>query len=69
MSKLLFQQLCNDINAAVGVNEFKSEEYIKQRINGACTFSDPTTNLFIAHQESTGGFVAGEINLQLHYVF
>ena len=65
MSKLLFQQLCDDICAAVGVDEFKSEEYIKQRIDRACIFPDPTTNLFIAHQESTGGFVSGEIKLAI----
>ena len=65
MSKILFHRLCDNICAAVGEHEFKSEQYIQQRINGASMFPDPSNNIFIAHHESTGGFVSGEVKLAI----
>ena len=65
MSKVLFQQLCNDIIAAVGPDEFKSEQYLRQRIDGAAIIPDRSNNLLIAHHESTGGFVSGEIKVAI----
>lgn len=65
MSKVLFQQLVDDISIAVGAQEFKSEQYLQQQINGAFMFPDPSNNILIAHHDSTGGFVSGEIKLAI----
>ena len=65
MSKVLFQQLVDDVSAAVGADEFKSEQYLQQRINGTSMFPDPSNNILIAHHDSTGGFVSGEIKMAI----
>ena len=65
MSKVLFQQLVDDVSAAVGTNEFKSEQFLQQRIDGVSIFPDRTNNILIAHNDSTGGFVSGEIKIAI----
>jgi hypothetical protein len=65
MSKVLFQQLVDDICAAVGADMFKSEQYIQQRIDENLLFPDQSKNIFKAHYDSTGGFVSGEIKLAI----
>jgi hypothetical protein len=65
MSKALFQQLVDEICAAVGAQEFKSEQYIQQRIDENLLFPDYSNNIVKAHHDSTGGFVSGEIKLAI----
>ncbi len=65
MSKVLFQQLVDDICAAVGADVFKKEQYIQERIDENLLFPDQSKNIFKAHYDSTGGFISGEIKLAM----
>jgi hypothetical protein len=65
MSKALFQQLCDDVSDAVSEDEFKSKQYIQQQIDSASIFQDHSNNIFIAHHDSTGGFVLGKVKLAI----
>ena len=65
MSKELFQQFIDDVSTAVGADEFKSEEYLQNIIDGSTSFPNPANNIVLAHYYSTGGFVSGEIKLTI----
>ena len=62
MSKTLFQQLVDDVSSFTPADEFKSEEYLQQIIDGVVPL-DPSNNIILAHYNSTGCFVSGEIKL------
>ena len=64
MSKGLFQKLCDLIEECVGVEEFKSEQYLNSRL-----MSPPkqSINIFHAHHKSTGGMICGEVKLAVAF--
>ena len=45
MSKELFQQFIDDVSTAVGADEFKSEEYLQNIIDGSTSFPNPANNV------------------------
>jgi hypothetical protein len=57
MTKQCFQLLCEKIIDNVGVEEFKSEAYLKEVLESA----GPEHNIMKAHIATTGGFICGEI--------
>jgi hypothetical protein len=65
MSRECFQLLCDRIEANVGEEEFKSEEYLKNLKHTDVESEKKKVNLMYAHEASTGGFVSGEIKLAL----
>jgi hypothetical protein len=65
MSRECFQLLCDRIEANVGEEEFKSEEYLKNLKHTDIESEKKKVNLMYAHEASTGGFVSGEIKLAL----
>jgi hypothetical protein len=58
MSQQCFNELCQSIIAGVGENAFKSEYYIEQMLQRRVP-------IYLAHQESCGGFICGEVKLAL----
>eukprot|EP00956_Cyclotella_meneghiniana_P038219 scaffold150376_cov62-Cyclotella_meneghiniana.AAC.3 len=61
MSKECFELLCEKIIENEGDDVFKSEDYLNEQLyNGG-----RESNLMRAHQETTGGFICGEIKLAL----
>lgn len=63
MSRECFQHLCNRITAIVGEDEFKSEEYLDSIRHSNDPKERHMKSLMKAHEDSTGGFVSGEIKL------
>jgi hypothetical protein len=61
MSKECFGVLCDKIIENVGEDEFKSEFYLRQKVQEGTRLS----NLMKAHQSTTGGFICGEIKVAL----
>lgn len=65
MSRECFRHLCSRIEENVGESEFKSENYL----NNLKQSSDPkdkmTKKLMKCHEESTGGFISGEVKLAI----
>ena len=61
MSKDCFELLCEKIIENVGESEFKSEEFLKERM----TEGNRSSNLMKAHLATTGGYICGEIKLAL----
>ena len=57
MSKQDFDVLCNMIINAVGVEEFKPEWFIKERLS--------QHSMFKAHMQTTGGYMNGETKLAM----
>ncbi len=64
MSKILFKQLVDDVTSIIPSHNFKSEEYL-QKIVESCVPTDPSNNIILAHHNSTGGFISGEIKLAI----
>ena len=65
MSKDCFESLCDSIIENVGKRQFKSEAYLSE-FKGALAGNDlRSTNITRAHDETTGGFISGEIKLAL----
>jgi len=61
MSKDVFLNLCRRIEDIVGAHEFKSEEYLDNIISNPHT--DPSNNIYFAHERTTGGALSGEVKL------
>lgn len=61
MSKECFQLLCDKVIEHVGVDEFKSEAYLKEKMQNRSL----ERNLMKAHAATTGGYICGEIKLAL----
>ncbi len=66
MSKILFKQLVDDVTSIIPSHIFKSEEYL-QTIVDSCVPTDWSNNIILAHHNSMGGFISGEIKRS--YVF
>lgn len=64
MSWGCFQHPCNNIEASVGEEVFKNEAYFDQ-LRHFPDKEDKNAVRMIAHKESTGGFVLGEVKLAL----
>jgi len=64
MSRVCFEYLCAKIEANVGVENFKSEEYLRE-IKAGIHGVRARANFFGAHESSTGGFISGEVKLAL----
>ena len=61
MPKECFELLCHRIKSNIGEREFKSKVYLKH-------FRDTnlkSNNILRAHEESTDGFISGEIKIAL----
>ncbi|KAL7545061.1 hypothetical protein ACHAWF_014107 [Thalassiosira exigua] len=66
MSRECFQLLCEKIQTNVGERSFKSEQYLADVREGNVTQVHPLLKSMIhCHDESTGGFICGEIKLAL----
>ena len=65
MERECFQFLCERIIANVGEDAFKSEEYLYDLKHGHIAVEDKHINILHAHEQSTGGFVSGEVKLAL----
>ena len=63
MSKEMFRQLCHQIIDVIGEEEFKSEDFINEKINSVRFGSQD--NIFVAHAQSTGGIISGEVKVAL----
>ena len=64
MERACFFYLCDRIIANVGEADFKSEEYL-QHMKCGYVVEDKDINILHAHEQSTGGFVSGEVKLAL----
>ena len=64
MSKGCFSYLCEQIKSNVGEDKFKSEEFLS-KCSRAITFSPKVSNIMRAHEQTTGGFISGEVKLAL----
>ena len=62
MSKVSFQLLADKIEDIIGPDNFKSERYLNNAIQG---HGDGSRNIIVAHQQSTGGMLSGEMKLAL----
>ena len=62
MPKKCFEELCYSIREKVGEDEFKTEENLHST---SSTLSGNKRKIFRAHEESTGGFICGEVKLAL----
>ena len=62
MSKVCFQLLADEIEDIIGPDNFKSERYLNNAIQG---HGDGSRNIIVAHQQSTGGMLSGEMKLAL----
>ena len=60
----MFAELCERIETNIGLDNFKSEHYLKEVRAGTIT-EKKKSNLVKAHQKSTGGFISGEAKLAL----
>ncbi len=69
MERECFEYLCERIIENVGEREFKSENYLHDLKKGDANVIDSDnlrhTNILHAHENSTGGFVSGEVKLAL----
>ncbi len=68
MSKALFQKLCDKIEGIVGPAVFKSEDYLDEILSHQLPYSDHNhqrTNILLAHEHSTGGFISGEVKVAI----
>ena len=63
MERECFFLLCRKIEGIVGLDVFKSEEYLED-LNMDFTRSGKA-KMFLAHSKSTGGFICGEIKIAL----
>ena len=59
MSKTCFEELCDVIRENVGEDEFNSEDHLDFNLSGN------KRKMFRAHEQSTGGFISGEVKLAL----
>jgi hypothetical protein len=64
MSKILFKQLVDDVTSIIPSHIFKSKEYL-QTIVDSCVPTDSSNNIILAHHNSMGGFISGEIKLAI----
>ncbi len=58
----MFLQMCYEIEDLVGEKTFKREEYLRHILeydNGQ------SNNIVYAHDQSTGGFISGEVKLAI----
>ena len=62
MSKVSFQLLADKIEDIIGPDNFKSKQYLNNAIQG---HGDGSRNIIVAHQQSTGGMLSGEMKLAL----
>ena len=58
MTRKCFGELCSNITTLVGEKEFKSESYID-------AFLADKDRMFMAHEETSGGYISGETKLGL----
>ena len=65
MPRECFDLLCEKIEAIVGEREFKSENYLQLLREGYKDNDLRTTNIMLAHEKTTGGFISGEVKLAL----
>ena len=65
MSRECFHYLCEKIKENVGESEFKSESYLQKLGSGVEKSSPQYQNFMKGHEDSTGGFISGEIKLAL----
>jgi hypothetical protein len=68
MSKALFQKLCNKVEGIVGPAVFKSEDYLDEILSHQLPNSDHNhqwTNILLAHEQSTGGFISREVKVAI----
>ena len=65
MSRDSFMYLCQKIKENVGEEVFKSESYLLLYRGANAGNSLFSRNILIAHEESTGGFISGEVKLAL----
>jgi hypothetical protein len=68
MSKALFQKLCDKIEGIVGPAVFKREFYLDEIFSHQLPNSDHShqwTNILLAHDHSTGGFISGEVKVAI----
>lgn len=63
MSKDMYQMLCNDIEDIIGAEEFKSEDFLNTMLTTPRVGS--ANNIYVAHENSTGGMISGEIKLAI----
>ena len=61
MSKDCFKKLCRKIIKGVGESEFKSERFLAEQ----CNRNSKIRNIMIAHKETSGGFICGELKLAI----
>ena len=66
MSKVYFQILCDKIEDIVGNTTFKSELYLNEMMHPPLVANGARVrNIFVAHENSTGGMISGEVKLAL----
>ena len=65
MSRKCFEHLCEKIKYNVGAREFKSEAYLAEFGKDAKGNDLKTVNILRVHQATTGGFISGEIKVDL----
>ncbi len=68
MSKTFFQKLCNKIEGIVGLAVLKSKDYLDEIFSHQLPNSDHNhqwTNILLAHEHSTGGFISREVKVAI----
>ena len=65
MTRACFEYLCSRIEANVGEHEFKSEAYLRKYHSSNAGNDLKSANILHAHEQSTGGFISGEIKVAL----
>lgn len=65
MSRECFRDLCHKIEHNVGEAQFKSEAYLRNLKQSTDVGDKKKISIMKCHEESTGGFISGEVKLAL----